>query len=334
MHGNTHGKLHGTYELTQCPVCNSPDSAEIADRDAMRSEVERVWEFHERRLHGAVPPQFLLDRVAFSQSAPIRLAQCRECTHLFRNPRERAEALESAYDDSSPGEAVLRALFDTQRAAYQHQAARLTKIVGRSGKSGRGLEVGSYVGGFLAAARDAGWVFDGVDVSEGSSAFAARSGFSVTRGTIESVSTQTPYDVVAIWNTFEQLYDSRSAIAAARRLLRPRGSLVVRIPNGDFYLRWRKRLSGAAAGIAERVLIHNNLLSFPYRQGFTERSLARLMHGGGFEVEQVHGDTLVPIADRFTTLYGVIEERAVKAVERLAQRGWEAPWVEVYARAT
>ncbi len=296
----------------------------------MRSEVERVWEFHERRLHDAVPPQFLLDRVAFSQSPPIRLAQCRECTHLFRNPRERAETLGSAYDANSPDEAVFKSLFDTQRIAYQSQAARLAQI---AGKSGRGVEVGSYVGGFLAAARDAGWSFDGVDMSQDASAFAARNGFRATHGTIESVSAQAPYDVVAIWNTFEQLYDSRAAVAAARRLLRRDGMLAIRVPNGDFYLRWRKRLGGVAAGLAERVLIHNNLLSFPYRQGFTERSLTRLMRSGGFEIERVYGDTLVPIADRFTTLYGTIEERAVKAVERLAQRGWTAPWVEVYARA-
>lgn len=316
----------------------------------MHSEVERVWEFHERRLHASVPPRYLLDRVAFSQAPPIRLAQCRECTHLFRNPRERAEALESAYGDDAPDDSVLRALFGTQRAAYQQQAARLAQVAGRSG---RGLEVGSYVGGFLAAARDAGWSFDGVDVSQSASAFAVRNGFNVTRGTIESVATSTtsmstPYDVVAIWNTFEQLYDSRSAVSAARKLLRPGGYLVVRIPNGDFYLRWRGRLAGTASGtasgmasgpasgmrsgLAERVLVHNNLLSFPYRQGFTEKSLTRLLRGAGFEVQRVYGDTLVPIADRWTTLYGTIEERAVKAMERLAQRGWRAPWVKVYAR--
>lgn len=315
-------------------MCNSPDSVEVANRDAIRSEVERVWEFHQRRMHPVVPPRYLLDRVAFSQSPPIRLAQCRRCTHLFRNPRERVEALEAAYDDSAPDDSVLQALFDTQRTAYQEQVRRLVQV---AGTSGRGLEVGSYVGGFLAAAREAGWTFDGVDVSQSASAFAVRRGFTVTHGTIESVSVQTPYDVVAVWNTFEQLYDSRAAAAAARRLLRPGGVLVVRIPNGEFYLRWRARLRTnwrGAAGLAERVLVHNNLLSFPYRQGFTERSLRRLLHGAGFTVESVYGDTLVPIADRWTTLYGTLEERAVKALERLAQRGWRAPWVEVYARVT
>lgn len=311
-------------------MCNSPDSTEVADRDAMRSEVERVWEFHERRLQAVVPPRYLLDRVAFSQAPPIRLAQCRECTHLFRNPRERTETLEAAYDANAPDSSVLERLFDTQRVAYQRQVARLIQV---TGKTGRGLEVGSYVGGFLAAARDAGWVFEGADVSLSASEFAVQRGFTVIEGTIETVSTKVPYDVVAIWNAFEQLYDSRSAVNAARRLLRTDGRLVVRVPNGGFYLRWRGRLTGTAAGMAERVLVHNNLLSFPYRQGFTERSLTRLLRGAGFEIERVYGDTLVPVADRWTTLYGTIEERAVKVVERLAQRGWRAPWVEVYARA-
>lgn len=197
----------------------------------------------------------------------------------------------------------------------------------------RGLEVGSYVGGFLAAARDEGWAFEGVDVSAGAAAFATRNGFIVTLGEIARVATSAPFDAVAIWNTFEQLYDSRSAVASARRLLRRGGVFVVRIPNGRFYNRWRTRLDGSLAAIAERLLAHNNLLSFPYRQGFTPNSLRRLLRDGGFEVVRVFGDTLAPIADEWTTPFGAAEERAVKRVERLLQHGWHAPWVEAYARA-
>lgn len=318
-----------TYELTRCPVCDSPEATEIADRETIRTEVERLWAFHGARLRTGVPPRFLLDRVAFSQDPPIRLARCTVCGHLYRNPLERVEALAAAYDDAAPDEAVLEGLFETQRAAYAAQAARLTTVVGRAG---RGLEVGSYVGGFLAAARERGWSFDGVDVSESAVAFAARRGFTVTRGSIADVHPSSPFDAVAIWNTFEQLPQSRTAVAAARDLLVPRGVLVVRIPNGEFYMRWRRRLDGALAGVAERLLAHNNLLSFPYRQGFTERSLSRLFREGGFEVIHTVGDTLVPIADEWTTRMGAIEERAVKRMERALEHGWRAPWVEVYAR--
>lgn len=319
-----------SYELAPCPVCGAAEDDEVAGRDDMRRELERLWQFHGRRLREGVPVPLLTDRLAFSQRPPLRLARCRRCGHLYRNPRERREELEAAYDVNVPDDNTLRALFDTQRAAYAAQVRRLTEV---AGNTGRGLEVGSYVGGFLAAVRDAGWTFEGVDVSAAAAAFATRNGFTVTCGEIADVATANPFDVVAIWNAFEQLYDSRAAVESARRLLRPGGMLVVRIPNGRFYNRWRTRLDGPAAGLAERLLAHNNLLSFPYRQGFTPRSLGRLLRHGGFETVRVFGDTLVPIADEWTTALGAAEERVVKRVERLLQHGWHAPWVEVYARA-
>jgi len=46
---------------------------------------------------------------------------------------------------------------------------------------------------------------------------------------------------------------------------------------------------------------------------------------------RVVGDTLVPIADSWTTRLGTMEERGVKWLEHLVQRGWRAPWIEVHA---
>ncbi len=318
------------YELTDCPICGSADSVEIADRDAIRRERELLWEFHSTRLRDGVPPSRLMDRVTFSQEPPIRLARCLRCDHVYRNPRERDEALGADYNDDSIDDRVLRTLLETQRKSYAAQARRLTDAAGRKG---HGLEVGCYAGGFLAAARDEGWTFDGVDIGERVAAFADRNGFNVTVGEITSVRARRQYDAVAIWNTFEQLYDSRAAVAAARRLLRDDGTFVVRVPNGRFYQRWRRRLDGPMKTVATALLVHNNLLTFPYRQGFTSRSLGRLLTQGGFEVTRVFGDTLVPIADEWTTVWGTAEERVVKRLEQLLQHGWHAPWVEVFARA-
>jgi len=322
-----------SYELTRCPVCDGTATREIASPDAIRAEVERLWAFHGRRLRAEIPPARLVDRVAFSQRPPLRLVACDACTHLYRNPRERRDALADAYTEtgSTPAESVLQSLFETQRAAYRAQARRLVAV---AGPHGRGIEVGSYVGGFLAAAREVGWQFRGVDVSLAASAFAARQGLDVVTGTLEALPGDGAHDVVAVWNTFEQLYDARTAVLAARRLLRDGGTFVVRIPNGAFYERWQRRLAGRAAGVAERLLAHNNLLGFPYRQGFTARSLGRLVGECGFRIVRVFGDTLVPVADEWTTPIGAMDERVTKQVQRAVQRGWHAPWVEVYARAS
>jgi SAM-dependent methyltransferase len=321
---------HTTYELTRCLVCDALDNTEIADDSAMQLETNLLRTFHERRLRPGVPPEHLMDRVTFSQSPPFRLSQCRHCSHLYRNPQERYESLEAAYDTLVPDDSVLQALFHTQRGAYQAQVQRLTAVMGHTG---RGLEVGSYVGGFLAAASSASWTFNGVDTSARMARFATRNGFKVMHGEIEDVVMGQPFDVIAIWNTFEQLYNARSALLAAQRLLRTGGVIVVRIPNGDFYVNWRKQLSGPLGSVATRLLAHNNLLTFPYRQGFTMRSLTLLLEQCHFEIEKTFGDTLVPIADAWTTTYGTIEERLMKSSQRFLQHGWHAPWVEVYARS-
>ena len=327
-------RTHIAYELTHCPICDGAETREIASREEMQREVEALWAFHQRRLRASVPSERLTDRVAFSQYAPVRLVQCTRCSHVYRNPQERETALADAYVNTPSDASLFAALFETQRAAYRAQATRLTQFVGRAG---RGLEVGSYVGGFLAAARERGWQFHGVDVSQAAAAYAMRRGFAVTTGTLADVVTSTPFDVVAIWNTFEQLPDVRVACHAARRILRDGGTLVVRVPNGAFYVPWHRRFHRGgviARRMAEQVLAHNNLLTFPYRQGFTHASLSRLLRESGFEIVHVYGDTLVPVADEWTTRYGAVEERVVKRLLRVVRRGWSAPWVEVFARVT
>ena len=323
------------YELARCAVCASAEARELAAPPDVRAEVEALWAFHGRRLRADTPPAQLMDRVAFSQHAPLRVVQCTACGLVYRNPVERPHELAEAYEDESPTTERMQALHDTQRGSYAAQAARLTRIFGRRGS---GIEVGSYVGAFLASARDAGWRFSGVDVNACANAFTRSLGFAVHDGPIESLDADRRVDVVAIWNCLDQLVDPASAIRAARRHLAPGGMLAVRVPNGACYARMRPLLGGPLAPLARQWLIQNNLMGFPYRYGFTPGSLTRLVERLGFRVEHVEGDVLVPIADRWTRRWAAVEEQAVKRVAGLAARlsrgeRSAAPWIEVYARA-
>jgi 2-polyprenyl-3-methyl-5-hydroxy-6-metoxy-1,4-benzoquinol methylase len=327
------------YELARCLVCGSAGGRELADSDSMRGEVEALWAFHTRRLHPRIPPKHLTDRLAFSQHPPLRLVQCDVCGLVYRNPVERARELKEAYGDVTPTTDVLAALHETQRDAYRAQARRLTRMTG--GRAGTGLEVGSYVGGFLAAARELGWRFEGVDVNEAACAYARSLGLRVTVGTIESMAADGAlgqrFTAVAFWNCFDQLADPRAAAVAARRLLAPRGMLAIRVPNGAFYARLRPMLATAGAPAARLLLAHNNLLTFPYRYGFTPSSIVRLLEPCGFKVTQTVGDVLVPVSDRWTRRWAALEERLVKGlltpIARVNGQIGLAPWIEVYARA-
>ena len=333
------------YRLTRCVVCDGADTDVIAEADDMRTEVEALWAFHGRRLRPDTPPERLVDRVAFSQHPPFRLVRCRGCGLVYRNPIEREVELHEIYADEAPSPEALRALHDVQRAAYRAQARRLRGVLGASAGTAPGLEVGSYVGAFLAAAREAGFAFEGLDVNTAVNAFTRSLGFRVTDGDLGALRERDVdghYGVIAIWNTFDQLPDPRAAVHAAWWLLRPGGVLAIRVPNGAFYARLRDaaaRVPGAvrvpgAASLARELLAQNNLLGFPYRFGFTTHSLGALLGRAGFRVEHVHGDVLVRTADEWTRRWARVEERAVKLLLRRVvngQPGW-APWVELYAR--
>jgi SAM-dependent methyltransferase len=325
-----------TYELTRCLVCAESDARELASAEEMHAEVETLWAFHSRRLRADIPPDHLMDRVAFSQRSPLRVVQCRHCGLVYRNPIERAAELATIYEEEGPAPDVLRALHETQRGAYAAQAARLTRVFGRRGT---GIEVGSYVGAFLSAARDAGWQFSGVDVNAAANRFTRSLGFQVHDGPIESLDAERRADVVAIWNCLDQLADPAAAIRAAHGHLAAGGMLAVRVPNGACYAAMRERMGGPRpfSAMAREWLAQNNLLGFPYRYGFTPGALAQLVTRLGFRVEHVMGDVLVPIADRWTRPWAAVEERAVKGAIRLAARAARgertlAPWFELYAR--
>jgi SAM-dependent methyltransferase len=315
-----------SYEPARCIVCGHAESSVVADAGDMQKEVEALWEFHQRRLKAATPVSRLRDRVAFSQDPPWRLVACDECGLLYRNPVERAFELESIYARDCPSNDLLKALHETQRASYDAQAKRLREMLPRGATV---IEVGSYVGAFLAAARDAGLRAVGVDINPSVNRFTRSLGFDVRDGELQDVGLE-PADAVVIWNTFDQLADPRGAAIAAFARLKPGGVLAIRVPNGAFYRRMRR---GRLSGLRRAILAHNNLLTFPYRWGFTPASLTALLEEVGFGEVRTVGDVLVPTADEWTRWWGGIEEWVVKRLMRapgvLPADG--APWFEVYA---
>jgi SAM-dependent methyltransferase len=298
----------------------------IADDAAMHAQVEALWGFHQRRLKSNTPVSRLRDRVAFSQHPPFRLVACRECGLVYRNPVERGFELNATYARDAQPDDLLQSLHAVQRPAYDAQARRLASKV-PSGASV--LEVGSYVGAFLAAARDAGLHATGVDINEPVNRFTRHLGFEVYDGELKAVGRR--FDAIAIWNTFDQLADPRATLHAALDRLQPGGVLALRVPNGAFFRHWNGR---RPRRFSNALLAHNNLLTFPYRWGFSSHSLAKLLEAVGFQPRDFVGDVLVPVADEWTRGWARLEEWALKlAMRNVLTDPSVAPWIEVYATA-
>ena len=125
-----------------------------------------------------------------------------------------------------------------------------------SGRAPRVLEVGSFVGGFLHEARTSGLQAIGIDPNEQMvELIAARGSRSCPRRSRLSRpgAACRRFDAVVIWSTFDQLTRPRAALAAALRVLRPAGLLLLRFPHGACFRRLGgvRSASGSRAGLEQ-----------------------------------------------------------------------------------
>ncbi len=204
------------------------------------------------------------------------LEGCRDCGHLFQNPRLSLEGLSFYYRDFYDGlsEAWLEAVFGFAAESYRARADLAT------GEPRRWLDVGGGTGHFCLLARER-WPetrFDCLDVGE-----SVREG--LRRGWIDEAfqgflpdlapSLEGRYDVVSLSHCLEHTRDPRTDLAAAHRVLGPNGQLVIEVPDPECSMRhvlgtrWMPYFQPQ----------HQQLLSV--------RNLSRVLDELGFEVTRV-----------------------------------------------
>jgi SAM-dependent methyltransferase len=335
-------------ESPACAVCGSVGTEVVRTAAEVRDDLAWLARFHLRRLRpgpsGRPPRAALEDRAEFTQSFATNVVVCRDCRLVYRDPRPTPEAVEAIYARDRYGEARLAALFDAQRELYRTKVAALRRWL-PAGAAVRVVEVGSFVGGFLAAAAAEQWSVLGVDPGEEVTAFCGARGLAVVRGTLDEARIpDASVDGVAVWNTFDQLADPAPTLAAVRRILRPGGILALRVPNGLFFRAAIARMRRAPRPVASALrvtLAWNNLLGFPYLHGYSVPTLDHLL--ARYELGRIaaHPDTLVRLSDDATRRWAAAEERVAKLGCRVlwslrrdrARRAYgTAPWLDAYYR--
>jgi len=103
---------------------------------------------------------------------------------------------------------------------------------------GRILDVGCGSGFFLRALSAENWDRFGVEISSSASETAAHAigANRVFAGTLSDVKFEPlSFDVITFWSSLEHTNKPRSNLAAAHRLMKPGGALIVQLPNRDSY---------------------------------------------------------------------------------------------------
>jgi SAM-dependent methyltransferase len=199
----------------------------------------------------------------------FELFRCRRCGTAVTAGRAPASLHEAgAYRPGTPrlympARPVL-SLFDRQRLA----------LVRRLGPPpAQLLDAGAGRGRFVLAAARAGYDAVGVEPSQRGAEAAAELGARVTRASIEDAQINPDsVDLVTLWHVLEHLDDPASALSTIRPWLRPRGGLLVGVPN----------LASLQARLGGDRWYH---LDIPrHRVHFTERGVRALLRRQGFTV--------------------------------------------------
>jgi SAM-dependent methyltransferase len=330
-----------------CHVCGGKEQQVVCSAEEIAEQLEWLRSFHSRRLRprqrGSPPRNTLVDRARFTHDYATPILACVGCGLLLRNPRPRASSVTRAYALDHYGPRRLEALFDSQRDFYRLKARFLQEKLGL--KTGdRVIEVGSFVGSFLAAGEERGLHMLGIDPGEEVSAYCERRGFNILRCTLENAPLEPgSADCVAIWNTLDQIPRPSPMLRAAIRVLRLGGLLAVRVPNGSCFRAAVKRMRELPRRLTECIrtgMAWNNLLAFPYLYGYSLAALDALLGRYGFYRVASTRDTLVRLADAETAGWAVWEERcarllwnvasAIEALRAPSSRETSAPWFDAY----
>jgi len=224
------------------------------------------------------------------------LVRCRICGLIYLNPRPTPERMLSFYpaifyDRLDEPREPRRANERRWKRALDLPALRegmalreKMSIVARyHPRPGRLLDVGPGRGGFLAAMKGRGWSVVGVDISaDMCEHIRTRHGIECVRSDFAALSLPADSaDVVTFWASFEHQRDPGAALDICRRILSPRGIIVILVPN--------------AKSIEERLLrrVDPNPVDVPrHLYHFGEETLRLMLSRKGFEVVSIRHFTL------------------------------------------
>ena len=218
---------------------------------------------------------------------PSVVFRCNSCDFNFRRfDRPLSEVLShfqvAPYSDE-----------EAEKKWLHRRAGFYRYLIGLLDRSDRGealLDIGCAFGHFLDFAEEAGYEPVGTEVSEAMAALARRRCTDpIVVGPLDSPQLETGrFDVVTFVDSFYYFDDPLATLQQARRLLKPRGTLLMRVTNRNPLARlhaWRRRLRPDGAAETELPFwTTDDAISCHSR-----RSLDILMQRTGFRIVRLTG---------------------------------------------
>jgi 2-polyprenyl-3-methyl-5-hydroxy-6-metoxy-1,4-benzoquinol methylase len=210
-------------------------------------------------------------------SYPIH--RCSNCELLFVHPQPSKEELGRVYSASYflRGNKYAAALDPKHDPNWLNDQCKV-ELIKRWCSSGRLLDIGCALGGFLAVAKKNGFEVEGIEIVEYAAELARRRlHVEVASSDIYSAElAPESYDVITMWDVIEHLTDPSLAFERIGRALRPKG--YVAFSTGDVSSRWA-RLTGKRW----QLLTPPQHLYF-----FSPRSMSGILKRHGLSLKEIY----------------------------------------------
>lgn len=169
------------------------------------------------------------------KNSEYAMAKCRNCGLLYQFPQVSKDKymknIQKHYSEVDPSFGVAY----SRKRLYKRFLNQIEHI---KRKNARLLDVGCGLGYFLSLARNQGWNVYGIEpnldiVKKGSQNFR----LDIQCAAFEESNFPSDYfDVITLWNVFDELFNPSGCILKIRKILKPSGVLYIRIPNAAFHL--------------------------------------------------------------------------------------------------
>ncbi|MFZ1743453.1 MAG: class I SAM-dependent methyltransferase [Pontixanthobacter sp.] len=275
---NAQGTIVSRFELADCALCGARERAELYRFD-FDSEIAAI-------------------------------VQCSKCRLVYSSPRPTPDSLGSFYGSNyysfgapalpdaaappSTKEKLRRAILvrhlaypdalDTGSKAPHSMTAILGRFMAlpRFVPNGRLLDVGCGSGERMLEFQSFGWQVAGLEFSDEAAKASQSVGLDIRTGSIESTDfAPESFDCITFYHSLEHVYDPATSLAAAHRLLKPGGQLLVAVPN---FGSSERRIFGRNWGWLQMPthLFHfskQTLGQFVTKAGFAEVEIRPSFHG-------------------------------------------------------
>ncbi|HPO72955.1 MAG TPA: class I SAM-dependent methyltransferase [Armatimonadota bacterium] len=156
------------------------------------------------------------------------LVRCRRCRLIYLNPRPSPAGIAAYYPKEYWSESV-----GELPDVYLDRATRhMVNAICRRYPGGRVLDVGCGTGGLVAYFCDRGMDAMGVEPMARPAQLAREAGLNVVTGYLaEAAFPDDSFDVITLVDVLEHTHDPVAVLAEARRVLKPGGMLMAKVPN-------------------------------------------------------------------------------------------------------